>query len=298
VALPPEPIFGVTGASGGIGSRVARRLADAGARQVLVVRNPARAPRISGTEVRTAEYDDASLLPSAFAGLTTLFLVSAAEHPDRVRLHRQAIDAAVEAGVTRIVYTSFLGAAPDATFTFARDHHATEEYLRATGIATTFLRDSMYQDFLPSFASADDGVMRGPAGDGAVSAVARDDIADVAARVLLEPYVHDGRTYDVTGPSAFTLAEAAELLSEISGRPVRYEPETEEQAYASRAGAGEAFEIAGWVTSYQAIATGELSAVSDAVETITGSPAMSFRDLLRRNPASWAHLTRGRGPGR
>jgi uncharacterized protein YbjT (DUF2867 family) len=293
VTLPPEPIFCVTGASGGLGGRVARRLADAGARQVLAVRNPARAPQIAGTEVRTAVYDDPSLLPTAFAGVTTLFLVSAAEHPDRVRLHRQAIDAAVDAGVTRIVYTSFLGASPDATFTFARDHYATEEHLRATGLATTFLRNSMYQDFLPFFASPEDGVMRGPAGDGAVSAVARDDIADVAVRVLLEPYVHDGRTYDVTGPSAFTLAEAAELLTEISGRLVRYEPETEEQAYASRAGAGEDFEIAGWVSSYQAIAAGELSTVSDAVETITGSPAMSFRDLLRRDPGSWAHLIGG-----
>jgi uncharacterized protein YbjT (DUF2867 family) len=243
--------------------------------------------------VRRAEYDDPLTLPSAFAGVTTLFLVSAAEHPDRVRLHRQAVDAAVDAGVTRIVYTSFLGAAPDATFTFARDHYATEEHLRASGVATTFLRDSMYQDFIPYFASAEDGVIRGPAGDGAVSAVARDDIADVAARVLLEPYVHDGRTYDVTGPSAFTLAEAAELLSEISGRPIRYEPETEEQAYASRAGAGEDFEIAGSVTSYQAIATGELSTISDAVPVITGSAAMTFRDLLRRNPGSWAHLVGG-----
>lgn len=294
MTLPPLPVFAVTGASGGVGGRVARRLADAGAQQVLLVRNPAKAPAIASAEVRVAEYGDFEAMRSALQGTSTLLLVSASEHPDRVRLHRTAVDAAVAAGVTRVVYVSFLGAAPDATFTFARDHWATEEYLRGTGLAWTFLRDSMYQDFLPYFAGAD-GVLRGPAGDGAVSAVARDDVADVAVRVLLEPELHGGseagcRTYDVTGPTALTLTEVAETLAEISGRAVRYEPETEQEAYASRAGQGAEFEVTGWVTSYQAIATGEMAAVSDAVPTITGSPALSFRDFLQREPESWQHL--------
>jgi uncharacterized protein YbjT (DUF2867 family) len=229
-------------------------------------------------------------MQAALRGVDTLFLVSASEHPERVRQHRQAVDAAVAAGVRRIVYLSFVGAAPDSTFTFARDHWATEEYLRGTGLATTFLRDNMYADFIPFLAGVD-GVIRGPAGDGAVAAVARDDVADVAARVLLdEPERHDGRTYDLTGPRAFTLAEAADLLSEISGRPVHYLAETEDEAYASRAGTGQDFEIAGWVSSYQAIATGELSDVSDDVLALTGSPAMSLRDVLRRHPETWAHL--------
>lgn len=292
MTLPAEPVFAVTGATGGIGGRVARLLADAGAEQILLGRNPARAPRVPRvprSTVRTADFEDSDGMRRALDGAATLFLVSAAEHPDRVRLHRQAIDAAVEVGVTRVVYVSFLGAAPDATFTFARDHYETEEYLHSTGLATTFLRDSLYQDFLPGFADAS-GVLRGPAGDGAVSAVARDDIAAVATRVLLEPEVHDGRSYDITGPEALTLSEVADLLGTVSGRPVVYQPETEQEAYASRAGQGAEFEVTGWVTSYQAIATGELSTVSDAVPTLTGAPAQNFRDFLRRNPDSWRHL--------
>jgi uncharacterized protein YbjT (DUF2867 family) len=292
MTLPPPPVFAVTGATGGVGGRVARRLADAGADQLLIGRNPARAPQIPRSTVRTADYEDGDAIRRALTGATTLFLVSAAEHPDRVRLHRQAIDAAVEVGVGRIVYVSFLNAAPDATFTFARDHFATEEHLRSTGLATTFLRDSMYQDFLPFFADAS-GVIRGPAGSGAVSAVARDDIAAVATRVLLEPEVHDGRTYDVTGPEALSLQEVAEQLGTVSGRSVVYRPETEEEAYASRAGQGADFEVTGWVTSYQAIATGELSSVSDTVPAITGARAQTFRDFLRRNPDSWGHLGSG-----
>lgn len=285
----PLPVFAVTGAGGGIGSRVAKRLADAGAEPILVTRDPSRVPGIAASAVRVGSYDDPAAMQAAFTGADAVLLVSAHEHPDRVRLHRQAVDAAVAAGVSRIVYTSFLGAAPDATFTFARDHWATEEHLHASGLAVTALRDSMYQDFLPYFADAS-GVLRGPAGDGRVGAVARDDVADVATRVLLEPEVHEGRTYDLTGPAALTLHEVADHLAEVSGRPVRYEPETEEQAYASRAGQGAEFEVAGWVTSYQAIAVGELETVSDVVAQVTGSPAMSFRDFLRREPDSWRHL--------
>ncbi|MDQ1634760.1 MAG: hypothetical protein QOJ32_1569 [Frankiaceae bacterium] len=288
---PSTQRFGVTGVTGGIGSRVATRLADAGFAPVLIARDPARVPGIPGAPVRLAEYDDPPALERAFAGVTTLFLVSAAEHPDRVRLHRQAVDAAAAAGVQRIVYTSFLGAAPDSTFTFARDHWATEQHLRASPVAFTALRDSLYQDFLPFFADRA-GVMRGPAGDGAVGAVARSDIADVAVRVMLEADVHDGRVYDLTGPDAWTLGEVAAELSAVTGREVRFENETEDEAYASRAGQGADFEIAGWVTSYQAIATGELSTVTDTVEQLTGRPALSFREFLQREPGSYQHLVR------
>ncbi|NEE58944.1 SDR family NAD(P)-dependent oxidoreductase, partial [Streptomyces sp. SID8455] len=116
-----------------------------------------------------------------------------------------------------------------------------------------------------------------------------------AAAVLLdESETHDGRAYDLTGPEAFTLAEAAEELSRVTGRPVVYVPETREEAYASRAGYGaQVWEVAGWVTSYEAIANGELAAVSDAVPTLTGHPAKSFTEFLTENPDSYRHLLPG-----
>ena len=102
----------------------------------------------------------------------------------------------------RLVYLSFLNAAPDATFTLARDHWATEEHIRATGLAWTFLRMNLYMDFIPRMVG-EDGVIRGPAGDGRVSAILRDDVAAAAAAVLTSDG-HDGATYDLTGPSSFT----------------------------------------------------------------------------------------------
>ncbi len=227
----------------------------------------------------------------ALDGAHTLFLVSAHESPDRVREHATAIDAAVAVGVERIVYVSFQGAAPDATFTFARDHWETEAHLRTAGVRYTFLRDNWYQAGLPAMTGTD-GVLRGPGGEGRVAAVTHEDIADAAAAVLLDEGTdHDGRAHDLTGPEAFTLAEAAEELSRVTGRPVVYVPETREEAYASRAGYGAPeWEVAGWVTSYEAIANGELAAVSDAVPTLTGRPATSFADFLAANPDSYRHL--------
>jgi NAD(P)H dehydrogenase (quinone) len=282
----------VTGATGGLGGRVARRLADRGVAQRLVVRDPARAPELPGAEVAQAAYGDGESVRRALDGADTLLLVSGSEAFDRVRLHSDTVDAAVAAGVQRIVYTSFLACSPDATFTFARDHWHTEEHLRHTGVRHTFLRDSLYLDVFPMFAGGD-GVIRGPAGDGRVAAVARDDIADVAVAVLLGDG-HDGRTYDVTGPQAFTLQQAAEELSRASGRTVTYHAETLEEAYASRAGYGAPdWEVTGWVTTYAAIAAGELDVVSDTVATVAGHPPMGLAEFLRRNPASYQHLVQG-----
>ena len=98
----------------------------------------------------------------ALTGTTTLFLVPARESPDRVVEHRTVVDAAVGAGIRRIMYLSFLAAARDATFTFARDHFRTEEHIRDTGLPFTFLRASLYSDLVPGWVSAD-GVLTGPA---------------------------------------------------------------------------------------------------------------------------------------
>jgi NAD(P)H dehydrogenase (quinone) len=275
-------LIAVTGATGQLGGRVARRLAAAGVRQRLVLRDPSRAPELEFAEVAQASYGDKAALLNALDAVQTLLLVSASETADRISLHKAMVDAAVAAGVERIVYTSFVGAAPDATFTFARDHWHTEQHLRAAGVDFTFLRDNIFLDFAPTM-GGEDGVIRGPAGDGRVAAVTRDDVAAVAARVIVEE-MHSGKTYDLTGPEAFTLFEAAEHLSSAWGRPIRYEPETLDEAYRSRERYGAPpWEVAGWVTSYAAIASGELSAVSTAVEDITGHRPVGLGDYLAQD---------------
>jgi uncharacterized protein YbjT (DUF2867 family) len=277
-------LIAVTGSTGALGGRVAARLAAAGVRQRLVVRDPARAPELPNVEIAQATYDDADALRDAFAGTDAVFLVSAAEHPDRVRQHLTAVDAVAAAGVERVVYTSFLRASPDATFTLARHHWATEERLREHDLAYTALRDSMYLDFLPFMAGAE-GVIRGPADDGRVAMVARDDIADVAVAVLLGDG-HERVTYDITGDALHTMSEYAAELAEVSGRAVTFEDETIEQAWQSRSSYGAPdWEVEGWITSYTSIASGELAVVSDTVQRLAGHPPTTLRQLVERDPS-------------
>ena len=272
----------VTGATGQLGGKVAAQLAELGIPQRLLVRDPARAPKLAGATVHTAPYHHAEAVRQALTGVDTLFLVSGSESLDRVAQHFTVIDAAVAAGVSRIVYTSFYGAAPASTFTLARDHYATEEHLRRSGLGFTFLRDNLYLDLLPHFGGAD-RVIRGPAGDGRAAAVAVDDIADVAVTVLRDPAGHAGARYDLTGPAALSLAELAETVSRVTGEPLRYQAETIEEAYASRAVyAAPDWQVDAWVSTYLAIANGELAGVTDHVEQVTGHPATSLEQLLTR----------------
>ncbi|TQM79795.1 uncharacterized protein YbjT (DUF2867 family) [Saccharothrix saharensis] len=276
------PSLAVTGATGNIGGRVARRLADAGHAPLLLVRDPSRAPDLPDATVARAAFADRDAVRRALEGIPVVLMVSAAESVDRVDQHRAFVDAAADAGVSHLVYTSFAGAAADATFTLARDHHATEQHIRASGMAFTFLRDNLYADFLPGMVG-DDDVLRGPAGDGRAAVVAQDDIADAATAVLTDPGPHAGRTYDLTGPQALTLRDIAAVLSDATGRTITYHPETVEEAYRSRAKYGAPdWQLDAWVSTYTAIARGELDGVSDAVPALTGRPATSLADLLRR----------------
>ncbi|MFE7840077.1 SDR family oxidoreductase [Streptomyces sp. NPDC057474] len=271
----------VTGATGRLGGRVARRLAERGAAQRLLVRSPERAPKLPGATAVRGGFDDHDAVVRGLAGARTVFMVSASESADRVAQHKAFVEAAVEAGVGHLVYVSFFGAAPDAAFTLARDHFHTEEYIRASGLTHTFLRDNLYAEIVPDLAG-DDGVIRGPAGQGRAAFVSQDDIADAAATVLTRPAAHAGTTYDLTGPESLTLDEAAAILSEQLGRPVRYQPETIEEAYASRASYNAPqWQLDAWVSTYTAIATGELDGVSGAVPDLTGHPARSLTDVLR-----------------
>jgi NAD(P)H dehydrogenase (quinone) len=272
----------VSGATGRLGGRIARRLSSAGVAQRLLVRDPGRAPDLPGAEVVQAEYADPEALRRALAGAGAVLMVSASETLDRVDRHRTFVDAAGAAGVPHLVYTSFVAAAPDSIFTLARDHWATEEHIRASGLPFTFLRDNLYADFVEFMVGAD-GVIRGPAGDGRAALVAQDDIADAAAAVLRDPASHTGRTYDLTGPEALSFDEIAATMTVATGRTVSFHDETLPEAFASRASYGAPdWQVDAWVSTYTSVAAGELSAVSTAVEELTGHPATSLAALLRR----------------
>ena len=310
-------MFAVTGSTGEMGRRVAQGLAARDFQQRLLVRDPARAPQLSGAEVvPVGSYGDARAMGRALDGVQTLFLVSAHDTigivhrammsgvpvpaHDRVHEHITAVAAAAAVGVERVVYLSFVSPAPDATFILSREHYYTEEYIRSTGLGFTFLRQNLYMDRVPELVSRSD-VIRAPAGQGRVAWVTRDDVADSAIGVLIATG-HDGQAYDITGPEAPTMAETAEKLSAAMGRRITYEPQTpheartarnasrmEEMEDARKARTGRGLtdeEVEIWISHYLQIATGETSVVSDSVFRLSGHPAVSLEEYLEKNLVS------------
>jgi uncharacterized protein YbjT (DUF2867 family) len=271
----------VTGATGAVGGLVVRALADDFRTDLrLLVRDVSRAPDID-TDVRECSYEDLDASVEALRGVDTLLMVSAAEAEDRREQHRTFVRAAATAGVRHVVYTSFAGAAPDAAFTLARDHHDAEQAIRESGMAWTFLRDNFYLDLLPFYAD-EQGVIRGPAGDGRCAAVARADVADAAAAVLRAPDDHADTAYTLTGPEALTLAEVAARAGAVLGRALRFEDETVEEARRwrrERYGAAD-WQLDAWVSTYTAIRDGALAEVTDDVPLLTGHPARTLEDAL------------------
>jgi len=314
-------MLAVTGATGQVGGRVAARLAKLGLKQRLIVRDPSRAPQLPGAEVvQASAYGDEEAMKRALSGVDTLFMVSAHDRMgavhraaaaktsnlayDRTMQQVIAVDAAAAAGVGRIIYLSFIKAAADATFVLARDHFHTEEHIRKLRVPFTFLRMSLYADAVPEHVS-NDGVIRGPAGEGRAAWVTRDDLADCAVVVMTENG-HEGCTYDVTGPEALSMAETAERLSDATGRKITYQAQTPYEARTTHTTSGldnfEAerrtltgsglndYEVEVWVTHYTQIANGDLAAVSDTVPGLTGHPAQSLADFLHDHPESYRHL--------
>jgi NAD(P)H dehydrogenase (quinone) len=166
-------VVGVTGATGRLGGRIARRLAEAGVNQRLLVRDPARAPRLAGASVAQAAFGDREAVVASLAGVPTVLMVSASETPDRVAQHTTFIDAATEAG-------SSTWCTSPSTAPLPTRRSLSGETTRDGG-AHPRLRDvlhvparNFYADFMPALVG-DDGVIRGPAGHGLVAAVAQDD---------------------------------------------------------------------------------------------------------------------------
>ncbi len=287
-----QPVIGITGATGFVGGLVAERLADQGAELRLIVRDAAKAPKIAGVDVATAsDYSATDEMTEALRGVDTLFLVSGRESENRLEQHYSAIDAATAAGVSRLVYTSFCGAAPNATFTLARDHFATEEAIKQSGMGYAIQRQNLYSDVLPLFADSE-GIIRGPAGDGRFAPVTRSDVADVAVALLTDES-KDGETFNISGPERVSMRHVANRLAALTGKLFEYQQESESDAYASRAHFGAPdWQVEAWVTTYTAIAEGEFDVLTDSVEQLTGRPAESFEQFVTAHPESWQHVSR------
>jgi NAD(P)H dehydrogenase (quinone) len=276
----------VTGASGALnGATVDHLLDHVPAEEVVVaVRDPAKAQRFAdrGVEVLRGDYADPNSLPAAFDGADQLLLVSSSDpQADAVSLHRAAIDAAVTAGVGRILYTSHQGAAPDTPFGPGRDHAATEQLLSESGVAWTSLRNGFYAHSLNWLLGLwrETGLITVPT-DGPVSWTAREDAAEAAAIVLASDGAYDGPV-TLTANTAPTFENIAAIASELTGRDIGFEAIGDDSWVGVQVAAGRQEFIARFMLGmYQAAHEGFFAGVDPLLGELLGRDPQTVRDLL------------------
>lgn len=274
-------MIGMTGVTGKLGSYVANLVDKKGIASVHLARSPERAKLYASAEIRKMVYANTLEVVESLKAIDILLMISARENPERVKEHKDFLDAAKLAGVEHIVYTSFYGADKKAIFTLSRDHAQTEAYIKELGFTYTFLRDNFYLDFLIDIA-LENGEIRGPAGSGLVSAVARKDTSRVAAEILLNPKEWENQSLNLTGPEDLSMQEIVALLSKETGDAIEYVDESVEAAYESRKKwPAQTWEYDAWVSTYTAIKAGEQAGISTDIEKVLGHPASSLSDILR-----------------
>jgi NAD(P)H dehydrogenase (quinone) len=277
----------VTGATGLLGSQIVERLLErVPARGIGVsVRKPDRAAGLAGrgVRVRRGDFTDPASLAEAFEGATQVLIVSADTTGEAaVAQHTAAIDAAVAAGARRILYTSHQGAGEHSLFEPMPDHAATESYLAKVGVAFTALRNGFYAGTVPRLLgrALETGELAAPA-DGPVSWTAHADLAEAAAITLAEEGRYDGPTPPLTAPEALDLADAAAILSELTGRPVRRVVVDDDEWVAGLVAHGVPQDQATMLLGmFHASRRGEFAVTSPELETLLGRPATSLRAVL------------------
>ncbi|GGF37624.1 SDR family oxidoreductase [Subtercola lobariae] len=281
------PTIVVTGATGGLGRGAVDALLARGVDPASIVaagRNPSKVDALQPLGVRTAviDFTDPASLAAAFEGADTLVLVSASEPGQRVQQHINAIDAAKAAGVTHIVYTSAPHADSSALI-LAPEHKATEEYLQASGVTNTILRNNWYNEnyerALPQIAAT--GVYLASTGDGRVASASRLDYAEAIAVVLTSPETA-GVVYELNGDVAWTGSDFANTLTDVLGRDVHYESVSTEDHVAALSAAGLDAGTIGFLTGIDAnIGDGLLDSSGNDLSRLLGRPTTPLADTLR-----------------
>jgi NAD(P)H dehydrogenase (quinone) len=276
----------VTGAAGHLGRDVVAALLARGVPAGQIVATARRPEALAdvaeqGVVVRQVDHDDPASLRSAFAGARTVLLISGNVPGARLAQHRNVIEAAREAGVGLLAYTSILQA-DTSSLLLVPDHKATEEMLAASGVPFAVLRNGWYfENYTDQLATYLEHGIVGAAGDGKVRAAARADFADAAAAVLTGEG-HAGAVYELGGES-FTLTEFAAALSTALGRTIAYTDVPQAQFEQILLGAGLP---APYATIYadadRGIAAGELFTDGHDLEKLLGRTPTPLADALAK----------------
>lgn len=280
-------MYALTGASGQLGRLVLKHLlTQVPANQIIATtRDPQKLADIAaqGVIVRRADFSDPASLSAAFAGATSLLIISTDVIGQRVAGHQAAIAAAVAAGVRHIVYTSAPGADPNASHPLLAEHGQTEAALAASGVKWTALRNSIYAESLKEFAGGllVNGQLLIPEGSAKHSWVTREDCARAAAGALLGKLAISGPV-DVTGPEALSFAAVAQRLSSVSGQIITAQVLPNDEIIAQLVAKGVPAESAGFIVGFTSwIAQAAPTTPTDTVEQASGTKPSPVDVVLR-----------------
>jgi NAD(P)H dehydrogenase (quinone) len=275
----------VTGATGALGRLVVEELLAAvpADRIAAVVRDKEKGADLAdrGVELRIADYDEPATLEGAFRPGDRVLLVSGSEVGRRVPQHTAVIEAAKAAGVAQLAYTGVLGG-PDADFDLAAEHRATEQLILDSGLPYTFLRNGWYTENYTAALSPvlEHGAVVGSAGDGRIASATRADYAAAAAAVLTGEG-HLGRAYELSGDTAWSLAEYAAELSRQTGRTITYNEVPAETHLSILTGAGVPEPFARILVDVDAaIARGRLARTTGDLARLAGRPTTPLADTI------------------
>jgi len=275
--------IGVTGATGQLGQLVVEQLKQKTAAEniVALVRTPEKAAGL-GVEVRAFDYEKPEGLAGALEGIDRLLLISSSEIGKREQQHKNVIEAAKKAGVSRIVYTSLLHA-DTSSLSLAGEHLASEAALKNSGVEHTILRNGWYsENYTGSIAGAlGAGAFVGSAGDGKISSATRADFAEAAA-VVLTNEEHKGKLFELAGDESYTLTDLAAEISKQTGKDIPYNnlPEGEYAKILKSIGLPELFAdaIASWDTG---ASKGDLFDDSKQLSKLIGRPTTPMADAVK-----------------
>ncbi|ADZ89311.1 NmrA family NAD(P)-binding protein [Marinomonas mediterranea] len=277
----------VTGATGKLGKLVIESLVARGTPAsdiVAGVRSPEKAADLAdqGVVVRKADYSDPATLTTALEGVKRVVLVSSSEVGQRLPQHQNVINAAKEAGVELIAYTSLLNAT-ESPMILAQEHVGTEKALTESGVPHVLLRNSWYnENYTENLGLAlEHGAVLGSAKDGKFASATRADYAEAAA-VAVSTEGHAGKTYELAGSTAYTLTEYAQYVSELSGKTVIYQDLPAEEYTKVLVGVGlpEGF-AAVLADSDVGTSNGALYSDSKDLETLIGRPSTPIQDSIK-----------------
>ncbi|GAB2505587.1 SDR family oxidoreductase [Nocardiopsis aegyptia] len=277
----------ITGATGQLGRLVVEDLLVGGlpADQITATgRDTAKLADLSARGVSTAraDFEDPASLKAAFRGADILLLVSSSEVGKRVDQHRNAVEAAEDAGVGHIVYTSVLGAT-ESSLVLAPEHKATEEIILASGLTHTLLRNGWYSENYEQqlHQARETGTLLTSAGAGRVASASRPDYAAAAAAVLRDPAAHADAVYELSGDTAWTFDELAAAMAQALGREVALTNVTPEEHEAVLTGAGLDEGTARFVVGLDTgTREGELSSTTGELSRLIGRPTTPLVETL------------------